>query len=249
MEVRNKMNNDMVVDVSNLSKAFTGKKVLKDCSMSVRQGTIYGFLGANGAGKTTVFKILSGLLTPTSGKVEILGMDSVSHRNQILKNIGIIIDIPIFYEQLSAAENLRIHLGYMDMQNNDILSTLKIVGLADTGKQAVSKFSLGMRQRLAIARAIIHKPKLLILDEPINGLDPMGIREMRELFLNLVQNQGMTILVSSHILSEIEYIADKIGVLVDGTVVLEVALSEIKNECPTGLEEYFMNIMRGVKHA
>ena len=243
------MSNGVIVSVDNLSKTFADVKVLKDCSMSVRQGTIYGFLGANGAGKTTVFKILSGLITATSGKAEILGMDIVSDKNEILKNIGVLIEVPVFYERLSAAQNLKIHLAYMNMPSDDISSALKMVGLADVGKQAVSKFSLGMRQRLGIARAIVHKPKLLILDEPINGLDPMGILEMRELFLDLVQNYEMSILLSSHILSEVEHIADTIGVIVNGSVIEEVALANIKNNFPNGLEEYFMNLMGGTKHA
>lgn len=215
--------------------------------MNVQKGTIYGFLGANGAGKTTVFKILSGLLIPTMGKVQVLGMDIASQRCEILRNIGTLIEAPIFSEHLSAVDNLEIHLAYMDADSTDIVSILSRVGLNNTGTQPVSKFSLGMRQRLAIARAIIHKPKLLILDEPINGLDPMGIREMRELFLDLVKNQDMTLLISSHILAEIEHIADTIGVIVNGTVIREVSLTEVKAECPTGLENYFMSITNGNK--
>ncbi|MBP0726875.1 ATP-binding cassette domain-containing protein [Bacillus sp. RG28] len=239
------MNNISAVKVENLTKTFDGHEVIKNCNMNVRKGTIYGFLGANGAGKTTVFKMLSGLLTPTMGKAQVLGMDVNSDRGEILRNIGTIIETPIFYEHLSASENLEIHLAYMNANNSEIDSVLTKVGLNNTGKQPVSKFSLGMRQRLAIARALIHKPKLLILDEPINGLDPMGIREMRELFLDLVKNENMTILISSHILSEIEHIADTIGVIVNGTVIREVSLTEVKAECPTGLEDYFLDIMTG----
>lgn len=239
------MNNILSVKIENLTKAFDGNEVIRNCNMNVRQGTIYGFLGANGAGKTTVFKILSGLLTPTMGNVKVIGMDVTSQRSGILRNIGTLIETPIFYEHLSATDNLEIHLAYMGVDDADITSVLSKVGLNNTGIQPVSKFSLGMRQRLAIARAIIHKPKLLILDEPINGLDPMGIREMRELFLDLVQNQDMTLLISSHILAEIEHIADTIGVIVNGTVIREVSLTEVKAECPAGLEDYFMDIMAG----
>ena len=123
--------------------------------------------------------------------------------------------------------------------------SLQMVGLADTGKKPVSKFSLGMKQRLAIARAISHSPKLLVLDEPVNGLDPMGIRQMRELFLALVKDYDMTVLISSHILSEIEYIADRVGVLVNGSIAREVPMSEVREICPEGLEDYFVNIMSG----
>ncbi|MEC2075827.1 ABC transporter ATP-binding protein [Metabacillus fastidiosus] len=239
------MNNNSAVKVENLTKTFDGNEVIKNCNMNVQKGTIYGFLGVNGAGKTTVFKMLSGLLTPTMGNAQVLEMDVMSQRSEILRNIGTIIETPIFYDHLSATENLEIHLAYMEADDTDIDSILAKVGLNNTGKQPVSKFSLGMLQRLAIARAIIHKPKLLILDEPINGLDPIGIREMRELFLDLVKNQGMTLLISSHILSEIEHIADTIGVIVNGTVIREVSLAEVKVEYPNGLEDYFMDIMTG----
>ena len=181
------------------------------------------------------------------GKVQVLGMDIVSERSSILSEIGTLIETPIFYEHLSATENLKIHLAYMGKEDGDIADILSKVGLNDTGVQPVSTFSLGMRQRLAIARAIIHKPKLLVLDEPINGLDPMGIREMRDLFIKLVKTQGMTLLISSHILTEIEHIADTIGVIVNGTIVREVSMAKVKAEYPSGLEDYFMDIMTGRK--
>lgn len=241
------MNNTLVINTKNLTKTFLRKEVIKGCNMNVEKGTIYGFLGANGAGKTTVFKLLSGLLTPTMGKVQVLGMDIVSQRNSILSEIGTLIETPIFYEHLSAIENLEIHLLYMGKDNGDMADVLSKVGLNDTGVQPVSTFSLGMRQRLAIARTIIHKPKLLILDEPINGLDPMGIREMRDLFIELVKTQGMTLLVSSHILTEVEHIADTIGVIVNGTIIREISMAKVKAEYPSGLEDYFMDIMIGRK--
>lgn len=241
------MNNTLIIETKNLTKTFHGKEVIKNCNLNVKKGTIYGFLGANGAGKTTVFKLLSGLLKPTMGKVQVLGMDIVSQRDSILSEIGTLIETPIFYEHLSATENLELHLAYMGKNHRDIADVLSKVGLIDTGTQPVSTFSLGMRQRLAIARAMIHNPKLLILDEPINGLDPMGIKKMRDLFLELAQNQGMTILVSSHILTEIEQIADTIGVIVDGTIIKEVSMAKIRADYPSGLEDYFMNIMTGRK--
>ena len=241
------VNNTLIVETKNLTKTFSGKEVIKNCNMSVEKGTIYGFLGANGAGKTTIFKLLSGLITPTMGKAHVLGKDVVSERNSILSEIGTLIETPIFYEYLSAAENLQIHLEYMGKESADVKDILSKVGLDDTGIQPVSKFSLGMRQRLAIARAIIHKPNLLILDEPINGLDPIGIREMRDLFVNLVKTDGMTLLISSHILTEVEHIADIIGVIVNGTIIREVPMAKVKAEYPSGLEDYFMDIMTGRK--
>ncbi|GIN73417.1 bacitracin ABC transporter ATP-binding protein [Bacillus sp. J14TS2] len=241
------MSTNCVVKAESLTKTFSGKEVIKNFHMCVESGTIYGFLGANGAGKTTVFKLLSGLLVPTMGKAEVLGMDILSERDTILAEIGTLIETPLFYEHLSATENLEIHLAYMGINDKDIDYTLSKVGLNNTGNQPVSKFSLGMKQRLAIARAIIHMPKLLILDEPINGLDPMGIREMRELFLELVKNHHMTILISSHILSEIENIADTIGVISEGQMIEEVSLASIKRQFPNGLENYFFDLMSGGK--
>ena len=204
------------VEIRNLTKVFDGKEVLRGCNLTVQSGTIYGLLGANGAGKTTMFKL----------------------------KMGILIETPVFYNHLSARENLEIHLSYMEHSFEKIGQVLEMVGLGDTGKQPVSKFSLGMKQRLAIGRAISHSPQILILDEPINGLDPMGIRQIRNLFLSLAQD-GMTLLISSHILSEIEHIADVVGVLTNGNVVQEVAICEIKKQYPNGLEEYFFQIMSG----
>ncbi len=237
--------NELAVTIRGLTKAFQGHEVIHNCSMTVEKGTIYGFLGKNGAGKTTVFKILLGLLQPSAGEATVLGMDSVKQNLEILKRTGSLIETPIFYEHLSATENLQIHLDYMGIANSDIIGTLEMVGLPKVGTQPVSTFSLGMRQRLAIARALVHKPEVLILDEPVNGLDPVGIKEIRELFSNLVAEQKITILLSSHILSEIEQIANRIGVIVNGTIVQEVIPQEIRKRYPGGLEEYFMTITKG----
>lgn len=233
------MNNRLVVRTDGLVKSFSGKEVIKGCTMAVREGSIYGFLGPNGAGKTTVMEMLTGLLLPTAGTAEVLGMDVTIHRDTILRNVGSLIEVPVFFEHLSAVENLSMHLAYMDLEDIDISSALQRVGLSNTGHQPVSKFSLGMRQRLAIARAIIHKPRLLILDEPINGLDPMAIREMRQLFIELVKNQSMTIVLSSHIISEIELMADTVGIINNGIVACEIGLSDIKAQFASGLEEFF----------
>ncbi|MDR2024676.1 MAG: ATP-binding cassette domain-containing protein [Hungatella sp.] len=243
------MSNRESVNVKNLTKIYGGREVISRFHMSVKQESIYGFLGMNGAGKTTVFKLITGLIKPLSGEIEILGMNLAENRDEILRNVGSLIDTPIFYEHLSARENLKIHLAYMGLLYSDreIEDTLDEVGLRDIGNQPVSQFSFGMRQRLGIARAMIHKPRLLILDEPVNGLDPMGIRQMRSLFLNLVKNRGMTIILSSHILSEIEHIADMIGVIAGGSLIEEVSLQSIAKRFPDGLEDYFFKIMTGGK--
>ncbi|QGH32869.1 ATP-binding cassette domain-containing protein [Gracilibacillus salitolerans] len=237
------MNNQPVVKVENLTKTFNKQEVIKPCNMSVNKNSIYGFLGPNGAGKTTIFKMLIGLLSPTTGRIEVLGMNGNKQR-EMLRNIGSMIETPVFYEHLPAETNLDIHLSYMGVKDGDISSALEEVGLNHVGNQPVSQFSFGMRQRLGIARAIVHKPKLLVLDEPINGLDPMGIRDMRNLFPSLVNRYDMTILLSSHILNEMEHVADTIGIITNGTIVEEVNLKLIQREHPEGLENYFFNALQ-----
>lgn len=239
------MKREPIIVIKNLAKKFDNTFVVKDSNMTVPKGSIYGFLGANGAGKTTIFKLLTGLLSPTSGTVEVLGFNVTKDRENVLQRIGSLIEAPVFYEHLSAAENLALHLDYMGVTGFGAETALDMVGLKVTGTKPVSKFSLGMRQRLGIARAFIHKPKILILDEPINGLDPVGIRDMRTLFLTLTQEHGMTILLSSHLLSEIEHIADMVGVIVNGTILQEISLEQIKGKSDIRLEEYFFNIMSG----
>jgi ABC-2 type transport system ATP-binding protein len=235
-----------VIETHSLSKAFADKEVIRDCDLSVDQGEIYGFLGANGAGKTTVLKLISGLLRPTGGRVEVAGLDVAVNREAVLAKIGAIIEVPLFYEHLSATENLRIHLAYLGLEGRaDIESALARVGLPRTGDQKVSTFSLGMRQRLGIARAIIHRPEILLLDEPINGLDPAGIREMRQLLKALSRDEGVTIMISSHIISEIEHVADTIGIIASGAMMRQTAMSALLEECPNGLEDHLIELMGG----
>lgn len=236
---------DIAVFTNKLTKSFSGKEIIKGCQISVEQGTIYGFLGKNGAGKTTMFKLLLGLQKPSSGTASILGMDVTRETEKILRHTGSLIETPVFYDHLSATENLQIHLAYMGMENTQAESVLERVGLTGTGTQPVSEFSLGMRQRLAIARAIIHKPEVLILDEPVNGLDPVGIKEMRILFRQLADQQGMTILMSSHILSEIQQVADRIGVIADGRIVLEEDAEIIRRNHPQDMEDYLLAAIEG----
>lgn len=236
------MDKEMAVTVRGITKCFQGKEVIHKSDMSVPYGSIYGFLGENGAGKTTIFKILLGLLKPSCGTAKILGLDSRNDNISVLKRTGSIIDIPIFYEHLSAIDNLKLHLEYMEAEKGSIEETLKMVGLLEVGEQQVHQFSMGMRQRLAIARAIVHNPELLILDEPLNGLDPIGIKEMRELFTALSKEKGMTILLSSHILSEIEQTADYVGFIINGRITEECSLAEIKSGCGDSLENYFIRL-------
>lgn len=239
------MNTQKVIQVNNLTKCFGEKEVLRDCSMTLSRGTIYGLLGMNGAGKTTLFKLLTGLLCPDYGSIEILGSDMLKERDKMLARIGSLIEAPVFYEHLSAHKNLELHLSYMGTAGMGAEKALQMVGLTGIGKKAVSAFSLGMRQRLGIARAIVHEPELLVLDEPINGLDPVGIKQMRELFVNLVKEKKTTILFSSHILSETEHIADTVGVLSGGKIVDEADLKELKERKQGSLEDYFFTLMTG----
>ncbi len=239
------MSNKIALQVSDLTKTFNNKEVIKNLNLSVKEGSIYGLLGENGAGKTTVFKMITGLLSPTMGIIRVQGKELSTQNRDYLKDIGILIETPVFYEHLSAKENIEIHLSYMGCTGTNIDEILSMVGLKNTGNKPVAQFSLGMKQRLAIARAISHSPQILVLDEPINGLDPLGIRQMRDLFLSLVADHRMTILISSHILSEMEHIADTIGVLVNGVIAQEVSIEEVKEKYKDGLEDYFFNIMSG----
>lgn len=237
--------NEKILKVRNVAKAFNGREMIHGMNLSVERGMIYGLLGVNGAGKTTTFKMITGLLRPDSGEIIFSGTSVSGQDKEFLREMGILIETPVFYEHLSARENLELHLQYIGCGVDKIEEVLNRAGLQNTGRQPVSKFSLGMRQRLAIARAISHGPKLLVLDEPVNGLDPVGIRQMRELFLSLARESGMTLLISGHILSEIEHVADRVGVLADGSIAKEVSMAQVRKDCPEGLEDYFFNIMGG----
>lgn len=237
--------NEKILQMRNVAKVFDGREMIHGMNLSVEHGMIYGLLGVNGAGKTTTFKMITGLLRPDSGEIIFSGTSVSGQDRGFLREMGILIETPVFYEHLSAKENLELHLQYMGCGVDKIEEALNRAGLQNTGRQPVSKFSLGMRQRLAIARAISHGPKLLVLDEPVNGLDPVGIRQMRELFLSLARESGMTLLISSHILSEIEHVADRVGVLADGSIAKEVSIEQVRKDCPEGLEDYFFNIMNG----
>lgn len=235
---------DTMIQINQLSKSYKGTKMVSNVTMHIEKGEIYGFLGPNGAGKTTIMKMILNLVKPTSGEILVLNQP-ISHTSyQYLKNIGSIIEYPVFYERLTAAENLKFHCEYAQYHGeNRIQEVLGIVGLQGVGDKKIHEFSLGMKQRLGIARAIITKPEILILDEPINGLDPVGIKDIRMLLLKLKNEYGMTILVSSHIVSEMESIADTIGIINHGKLIKEVKMSEIRKE--SNLEEYFLNLIDG----
>lgn len=220
-----------IVETHQLTKVFHEKEIISNVNMTVNKGEIYGFLGPNGAGKTTVMKMIANLIKPTAGGIHLFGNPLTAESYEVLGKIGAIIEQPVFYEKLSARKNLEIHCEYMGYHNkNAIDESLEIVKLMNSGVQPVKEFSMGMKQRLAIARAIITKPELLILDEPINGLDPVGIQEIRNLFKRLNKEYGITILISSHILAEIEHIADKIGVIIEGKLIEEIEMEKIREK-------------------
>ena len=201
--------------------------VLKDISLSVAEGSIYGFLGPKGAGKTTTLRLILGLLTQQQGDIQVFGQSLKHNRTDILRGIGSLIESPSLYSQLTAAENLKVWQYVYQCPKSRVQEVLDLVGLGDTGNKKAGQFSLGMKQRLAIATALLHKPKLLILDEPTNGLDPSGIVEMRELLKTLNHQEGTTILVSSHLLAEIEKLVTNVGIINHGKMLFEGRLQDL----------------------
>ncbi|MGG2018236.1 ABC transporter ATP-binding protein [Bacillus sp. S10(2024)] len=235
-----------VLRTNQLTKVFDGKEVISNVNMHVKQGEIYGFLGPNGAGKTTIMKMITNLIKPTSGEIEIFGEKLTNTSYEVLKRMGTIIEYPIFYEKLTAKENLNLHCEYMGFYDKKAIDrALDLVNLHNVDDKQVKDFSLGMKQRLGIARAITTKPELLILDEPINGLDPIGIKELRELFKLLCKEYGITLLVSSHILGEMEQMADTIGVIQNGKLIKEVSMKSINGQ----QTEYIEVTVQDVKQA
>ena len=218
-----------IVEVNNLSKKFDEITAVNDLSFSVNEKDIYGFLGQNGAGKSTTIRMLLTLIKPTSGGIKIFGKELHSNRHEILKQTGAIIERPDMYKYLSAYDNLSIFAKMSAVQTNRkiIMDQLAMVGLADRSKSKVKTYSQGMKQRLGIAIALIHDPKLIILDEPTNGLDPQGIADMRNLILQLSRDMGKTVLVSSHLLSEIELIANRMIIINKGKKIAEGVVSEL----------------------
>lgn len=215
----------------NLTKKYKETLAVDNLSMNIKRGEIYGFLGQNGAGKTTTIRMVMNLVKPTSGSIELFG-DTLNSKNyEAYQRIGSIIEFPAFYPNLSARENLEIHRRLIGMQGKKCIEdSLELVKIADTGNKKVGNFSLGMKQRLGIARALLHHPEFLILDEPVNGLDPIGIKEIRELILDLSRKKNITVLVSSHILSEIQMMADKIGIIHKGKLLEEVDYKVLENK-------------------
>ena len=219
-----------VLQIKNLQKEFKDTQVVNLSSLSVQQGEIYGFLGPNGAGKTTTMKMILSLISRTAGEIEVFGQ-SIGTDKQYLNQIGSMIEEPSYYPNLTGYENLLVFQKILGFDKKNIQEILKIVGLDQpkNKKKLVKDYSLGMKQRLALAFALVKKPRLLILDEPTNGLDPAGIHEIRELIIKLAKEQGITVFISTHILSEVEHIADRVGIINHGQLVYEGEIRKIQS--------------------
>ena len=225
------MQSEKIIEIKNLSKQFKEVKAVDELSLSVYRGDIFGFLGPNGAGKSTTIRMLLSLIVPTEGEIRLFGKSLKKDRTSILKNIGAIVEKPDFYGYMSAYKNLEIlgRLSQTDVSKKRIMELLEFVGLEKRYKSKVKTFSHGMKQRLGIAQALLHDPELIILDEPTTGLDPQGMKEIRELIIHLSKDEHKTILLSSHILSEVEIVATRMIILNKGKKVVEGSVAELLN--------------------
>ncbi|WP_455618095.1 ABC transporter ATP-binding protein [Eisenbergiella sp.] len=222
---------DYMIETKHLTKIYGEQKIVSDLNMHVRQKSIYGLLGRNGAGKTTTMKMLLNLTNPTSGDVYVFGKKMKEEEKSLLPRIGSLIEAPGFYPNLTGSENLRIFAKLRGVtKHNAVREALDFVGLPCNDKKLFSQYSLGMKQRLAISLAVMHEPELLILDEPTNGLDPIGIVEIRDFLHDLCHSGGKTILISSHILSEIALLADDIGIIDHGVLLEEESMEELERK-------------------
>ncbi|WP_304125805.1 ATP-binding cassette domain-containing protein [Methanosphaera cuniculi] len=219
-----------ILQTENLTKTYDNKTIINNLNLKIKKGEIYALIGKNGAGKTTTMCMMTKLIKKDKGEIKIFN-ENIENNNEIFKKIGTLIEYPGFYENLTGLENLRYFQEIQTKSDkNQLEKILKIVGLHESKDKQVKKYSMGMKQRLAIATAIINTPDLLILDEPINGLDPKGIIDMRMFLKSLSKEYGMTILISSHILSEIEQIADRIGIINHGEIIEEIKIEDIKEK-------------------
>lgn len=226
---------EMILKTTNLCKSFSGQAVISNISLNIEKNSVYGLLGPNGAGKSTTLKMITGILKPTSGSIE---FDGHEWKRSDLNHIGSLIETPPLYENLTAYENLKVRTTILGLTDKRIDEVLQIVHLTGTGKKRAGQFSLGMKQRLGIAIALLNAPKLLILDEPTNGLDPVGIEELRELIRSFPA-KGITVILSSHILSEVQQVAGHIGIIAGGVLGYEGKLNTSEN-----LEQLFMDVVK-----
>lgn len=228
---------DIVLKTHNITKKYGNQLSNDKITMTIKKGEIYGLIGKNGAGKTTLFRIITGLSHKTSGDLELFGKSGEKELNMARTMIGSLIESPAFYGSMTAKENLEVSRLIRNIAGKECIDeVLELVGLSDTGKKKVKNFSLGMRQRLGIANALLGNPKLLILDEPINGLDPMGIVEIRELLKKVNKEKDVTILISSHILGELSELATNYGIINNGKLVEEISVDELNKKCKKYIE-------------
>lgn len=238
-----------LIETHNLTKRYKDFTAVSKLNMQVKKGRVYGFLGPNGAGKSTTMKMFLGLTRPTSGSFTMMGKAYPKNRMEILRNTGAFIESPSFYGNLTGEENLDIIRKILKLPKDTVEDALSLTGLYEFRKRLAGKYSLGMKQRLGLAEALLGRPPILILDEPTNGLDPAGIHEIRTLIRSLPEKYNCTVLVSSHLLSEIELMADDIGILNHGRLLFEGTLEELKSQAtqlgyPTdNLEETFLSMI------
>jgi ABC-2 type transport system ATP-binding protein len=219
---------DYILRTSKLSKRYKRDFAIENINVTIKKGEIYGFIGQNGAGKSTMLRMVTGLAFPTSGSIELFGNDNPKELTDVQKRIGAMIEQPALFPNMTAYDNLEVHRLQKGIPGKDcIINTLELVGLRDTGKKKVKNFSLGMKQRLGLGIALLSDPEFLILDEPTNGLDPMGIVELRELIQKLNQEKGLTVLISSHILSELYQLATSFGIIHKGKLLEELTAREL----------------------
>ena len=221
---------EVVLKIKNLTKVYNKKRVVDGLTLNVEAGQIYGFLGPNGAGKTTTIKMITGLIKKDAGDIVINGIDAVKNHDVAMNYVGAIVEVPSFYEYMSGMENLRLYARLRNIKKEQILKIVKLVKLENKIYEKVKKYSLGMKQRLGLAVSLLHSPKLLILDEPTNGLDPEGIRELRELLKKIAHEDNVAVFVSSHLLSEMQLMCDKVAIINNGKIVKVESMDSIKNE-------------------
>lgn len=216
--------------LKNVTKTIKGKQIIKGISFAIEDGEILGFLGPNGAGKSTTLRMIVGLSTPTSGEIEVCGHSITKNYVQAMSNVGCIIEGPDLYNYMSGIDNLKMFASMCkNVTEKDIVEVVELVGLKNRINDKVSTYSLGMKQRLGLAQSLMHHPKLLILDEPTNGLDPAGINEFRNIIKSLVKERNMSVLISSHLMSEIELMCDKVSIIKNGTILKNAVVSELLN--------------------
>lgn len=223
---------EVILKTYNITKKYGNQVAVNNVNMTIKKGEIYGFIGQNGAGKTTLIRLITGLIHKTGGEIELLGATGENELNKSRTMVGSLIETPSFYTNMTARENLEVSRLVRNIPGKKCIDeVLELVGLKDVEKKKVKNFSLGMRQRLGIANALMGNPKLLILDEPINGLDPMGIVEIRELLKKINKEKDMTILISSHILSELSELATTYGIISNGKLIEEITAEELAEKC------------------